>query len=38
MSVASFRGWTLDAFDFFVLVFVLKDIAEADPPNESAKR
>src|SRR6195256_6092032 len=26
--VASFLGWALDAFDFFLLVFVLKDIAE----------
>src|ERR1700735_1908439 len=26
---ASFLGWSLDAFDFFLLVFVLKDIAEA---------
>ena len=26
--VASFLGWTLDAFDFFILVFVLKDIAQ----------
>jgi SHS family lactate transporter-like MFS transporter len=25
--IASFLGWTLDAFDFFLLVFVLKDIA-----------
>jgi SHS family lactate transporter-like MFS transporter len=25
---ASFLGWTLDAFDFFLLVFVLKDIAK----------
>ena len=25
---ASFLGWTLDAFDFFLLVFVLKDIAQ----------
>src|SRR5579885_122781 len=25
---ASFLGWTLDAFDFFLLVFVLKDVAE----------
>ena len=25
--VASFLGWTLDAFDYFLLVFVLKDIA-----------
>jgi MFS transporter, SHS family, lactate transporter len=24
---ASFLGWALDAFDFFILVFVLKDIA-----------
>ncbi|HEX9463711.1 MAG TPA: MFS transporter [Alphaproteobacteria bacterium] len=26
--VASFLGWTLDAFDFFLLVFVIRDIAE----------
>src|ERR1700675_3362092 len=25
--IASFLGWALDAFDFFLLVFVLKDIA-----------
>lgn len=25
--VASYLGWTLDAFDFFILIFVLKDIA-----------
>jgi len=25
--VAAFLGWSLDAFDFFLLVFVLKDIA-----------
>jgi len=25
---ATFLGWTLDAFDFFLLVFVLKDIAK----------
>src|SRR4029077_8730126 len=25
---ASFLGWTLDAFDFFVLVFVLPAVAE----------
>ncbi len=24
---AAFLGWTLDAFDFFLLVFVLKDVA-----------
>ncbi len=27
--VAAFLGWTLDAFDFFLLVFVLKDVAHA---------
>jgi MFS transporter, SHS family, lactate transporter len=27
--VASYLGWTLDAFDFFLLVFVLKDVAAA---------
>src|SRR6266478_2895445 len=26
--LASFLGWTLDAFDFFLLVFVIKDIAQ----------
>lgn len=26
---ASFLGWTLDAFDFFILTFIVKDIAEA---------
>src|SRR3984893_18146761 len=26
--IASFLGWTLDAFDFFLLVFVLQDIAQ----------
>ncbi|MBI1214990.1 MAG: MFS transporter [Alphaproteobacteria bacterium] len=25
--IAGYLGWTLDAFDFFVLVFVMKDIA-----------
>ena len=25
--IASYLGWTLDAFDFFVLVFVIKDVA-----------
>jgi len=25
--LASFLGWTLDAFDFFLLIFVLKDVA-----------
>lgn len=24
--LAAYLGWTLDAFDFFVVVFVLKDI------------
>ena len=27
MLAASFLGWSLDGFDYFVLVFVLKDIA-----------
>jgi SHS family lactate transporter-like MFS transporter len=26
--IASFLGWTLDAFDFFIMVFVFSDIAE----------
>src|SRR5208337_3705065 len=26
--LASYLGWTLDAFDFFILVFVLEDIAK----------
>ena len=26
--IASFLGWTLDAFDFFVLVFAVPTIAE----------
>jgi SHS family lactate transporter-like MFS transporter len=26
--VAAFLGWTLDAFDFFIVTFVLKDIGE----------
>ena len=25
--IACFLGWTLDAFDFFILVFVIQDIA-----------
>jgi MFS transporter, SHS family, lactate transporter len=25
--VASFLGWTLDAFDFFLMVFILRDVA-----------
>ena len=25
--VASFLGWTLDAFDYFLLVFVIDDVA-----------
>jgi SHS family lactate transporter-like MFS transporter len=27
VTVAAYLGWTLDAFDFFLMVFVLKDIA-----------
>ena len=26
--IASFLGWTIDAFDFFLLVFVIRNIAE----------
>jgi SHS family lactate transporter-like MFS transporter len=26
--IASYLGWKLDAFDFFILVFVLKDVAQ----------
>ena len=25
---AAYLGWTLDAFDFFIMVFVLRDIAK----------
>ena len=25
--LAGFLGWTLDAFDFFVLTFVIEDVA-----------
>jgi hypothetical protein len=28
--VACYLGWTLDAFDFFIMVFVLGDIANPD--------
>jgi SHS family lactate transporter-like MFS transporter len=34
--LASFLGWTLDAFDFFLLIFVLKDIAQAFGTDISA--
>ena len=27
--LASYLGWTLDAFDFFILVFVFKDVAKS---------
>jgi MFS transporter, SHS family, lactate transporter len=27
-AIASYLSWTLDAFDFFILVFVLKDVAQ----------
>ena len=26
--IAAYLGWTLDAFDFFIMVFVLRNIAE----------
>jgi SHS family lactate transporter-like MFS transporter len=37
--LASFLGWTLDAFDFFIIVFVLADIAKefgTDIPSVTA--
>jgi MFS transporter, SHS family, lactate transporter len=37
--LACFLGWTLDAFDFFIIVFVLKDIAKefnTDIPSVTA--
>lgn len=37
--LATFLGWTLDAFDFFIIVFVLKDIAKefkTDIPSVTA--
>ncbi|WP_183432631.1 MFS transporter [Mesorhizobium sp. RMAD-H1] len=34
--IASFLGWMLDAFDFFILVFVLKDIAQEFGTNVEA--
>src|ERR1700760_1630609 len=34
--IASFLGWTLDAFDFFLLTFVVSDIAkEFSTDNEA---
>jgi SHS family lactate transporter-like MFS transporter len=34
--VACFLGWTLDAFDFFILVFVIRDIAKEFGTNVTA--
>ncbi|MBO0733036.1 MAG: MFS transporter [Methylocapsa sp.] len=34
--IASYLGWTLDAFDFFILVFVLKDVAADFQTNVTA--
>lgn len=34
--IASYLGWTLDAFDFFILVFVLNDIAKEFNTDVSA--
>ncbi|KGI77557.1 MFS transporter [Oleiagrimonas soli] len=34
--LASFLGWTLDAFDFFLLVFVLDDVARSFGSNVEA--
>jgi SHS family lactate transporter-like MFS transporter len=33
--IASYLGWTLDAFDFFLLVFVLKDVTKDFGVEES---
>jgi SHS family lactate transporter-like MFS transporter len=33
--IASYLGWTLDAFDFFLLVFVLKDVTSTFGVEES---
>lgn len=33
---ASYLGWTLDAFDFFILVFILKDVATTFNTNIKA--
>ena len=27
VTIAAYLGWTLDAFDFFLMVFILRDIA-----------
>src|SRR6266404_9453536 len=34
--IACFLGWTLDAFDFFILVFVIEDIAKELGTNVTA--
>jgi SHS family lactate transporter-like MFS transporter len=34
--LASWLGWTLDAFDFFLMVFVIKDVAAAFGVEKSA--
>ena len=34
--IACFLVWTLDAFDFFILVFVIKDIAKEFGTNVTA--
>ena len=36
--LASFLGWTLDAFDFFILIFVLPTIAEGLPSFDPGHR
>jgi SHS family lactate transporter-like MFS transporter len=33
--IASFLGWTLDAFDFFIFVFILTDIAKEFSAGET---
>ena len=36
--LAGFLGWTLDAFDFFVLTFVIQDVATAFGKSRNTAR
>ncbi len=36
--LAAYLGWTLDAFDFFLLTFMLKDIAKEFGVGVPARR
>ena len=35
--LAGFLGWTLDAFDFFILTLVIEDLAHAFFPGRRSK-